>query len=268
MVDVTFPGAAFLKQAMQWLKGVVGPNEFATVNFHPDGISLLGLASPWDAESIIALLRIHRESFSLFLVDNDHSWSCSVDLDPLLDILESAGDDDFVGFFALDDNDDMPLRFKLTLEKPDGQRRDMEIQGLDPDPRLLDFDIKPREYIVKIAITTSIFLTTLQFFYSLDIETVCIFITDSKVTFIAGVEKKVLEKERNEYIIEFGDVEKEDDSPYVVLLRLEELRSLNDWIGRSNSVWIYPTYLGGPPACLSCTLDPIGEISYFFPSSS
>ncbi|KAL5796184.1 hypothetical protein ACOSQ2_001004 [Xanthoceras sorbifolium] len=171
---------------------------FVTPRFRIDDKSL---ASPWDAESIIALLRIHRESFSLFLVDNDHSWSCSVDLDPLLDILESAGDDDFVGFFALDDNDDMPLRFKLTLEKP-------------------------------------------------------------------GVEKKVLEKERNEYIIEFGDVEKEDDSPYVVLLRLEELRSLNDWIGRSNSVWIYPTYLGGPPACLSCTLDPIGEISYFFPSSS
>ncbi|KAL5796175.1 hypothetical protein ACOSQ2_000995 [Xanthoceras sorbifolium] len=131
----------------------------------------------------------------------DHSWSCSVDLDPLLDILDAAGDDDFVGFFALDDNDDMPLRFKLTLEKP-------------------------------------------------------------------GAEKKVLQIERNEYVIEFEDVEKEDDSPYVVLFRLKHLRSLNDSIERSNNVCIYPTYLGGPPACLSCTFDSIGEISYFFPPSS
>ncbi|KAH7577927.1 hypothetical protein JRO89_XS01G0317200 [Xanthoceras sorbifolium] len=251
---------------MKWLKRVVGPDEFFTVNFHPDGMSLL--ASPQDDESIIALLRINRESFSLFLVDSDHSWSCSVDLDPLLDILDAAGDDDFVGFFALDDNDDMPLRFKLTLEKPAGLRREMEIQGLNADLWLLDFDIKPREYIVKIAITTSIFLSTLQFFYSLDIETVCIFITDSKVTFTAGAEKKVLQIERNEYVIEFEDVEKEDDSPYVVLFRLKHLRSLNDSIERSNNVCIYPTYLGGPPACLSCTFDSIGEISYFFPPSS
>ncbi|KAL5859704.1 hypothetical protein ACOSQ4_001000 [Xanthoceras sorbifolium] len=143
---------------MKWLKRVVGPDEFFTVNFHPDGMSLL--ASPQDDESIIALLRINRESFSLFLVDSDHSWSCSVS------------------------------------------------------------------------------------------------------------EKKVLQIERNEYVIEFEDVEKEDDSPYVVLFILKHLRSLNDSIERSNNVCIYPTYLGGPPACLSCTFDSIGEISYFFPPSS
>ncbi|KAL5794884.1 hypothetical protein ACOSP7_003478 [Xanthoceras sorbifolium] len=41
--------------------------------------------------------------------------------------------------------------------------------------------------------------------------------------------------------------------------------SLLDLIWRSNSVWIYPPYVGGSPAGLSYSIDSIGEISYFFP---
>ncbi|KAL5798848.1 hypothetical protein ACOSQ2_003668 [Xanthoceras sorbifolium] len=209
VVDVTFPGAAFLKQTLSWLINVAGQSDTATVNFHRDGISLL--ASPPD-RSVITLVRINSESFSFFHVDNDPSWSCDVNLNRLRIFLNLAGDKDSVGIYALHFTT-QPFWVKLTFKKP-----------------------------------------------------------DSKVTFTAGVKKTVISRElliftslkrENEYIIE--RVVREDDSPSVVVFSLKHFRSMKDLIRRSNSVWIYLPYVGDSPAGLSFSVDPIGEISYFFP---
>ncbi|KAL5792402.1 hypothetical protein ACOSP7_000996 [Xanthoceras sorbifolium] len=261
MVDVTFPGAAFLKQTLSWLINVAGPSNTATVNFHRDGISLL--ASPPE-RSVITLVRIKKESFSFFHVDNDHSWSCDVNLNQLRRIfLNLAGDKDSVGIYAVHFTTP-PFWVKLTFKKPTpGEDTVVNIQVSEADAKLLDFDGKPSEYFVKIAITTPIFISSLQSFDSLEIGTVRIHITNSKVTFTVGVKKTVLSREENEYTIE--RVVPEDDSPSVVVFSLTHLRSLKDLIRRSNSVWIYPPYVGSSPAGLSFSIDPIGEISYFFP---
>ncbi|KAL5859714.1 hypothetical protein ACOSQ4_001010 [Xanthoceras sorbifolium] len=273
MVDVTFPGAAFLKQTLSWLINVAGPSNTATVNFHRDGISLL--ASPPE-RSVITLVRIKKESFSFFHVDNDHSWSCDVNLNQLRRIfLNLAGDKDSVGIYAVHFTTP-PFWVKLTFKKPNlepcifgfarrapGEDTVVNIQVSEADAKLLDFDGKPSEYFVKIAISTTIFISSLQSFDSLEIGTVRIHITNSKVTFTVGIKKTVLSREENEYTIE--RVVPEDDSPSVVVFSLTHLRSLKDLIRRSNSVWIYPPYVGSSPAGLSFSIDPIGEISYFFP---
>ncbi|KAL5859706.1 hypothetical protein ACOSQ4_001002 [Xanthoceras sorbifolium] len=270
MVDVTFPGADFLKQTLSWLINVAGPSNTATVKFHRDGISLL--ASPPD-RSVITLVRIKSESFRLFHVDNDYSWSCDVNLNRLRVFLNLAGDRDSVGIYAVHFTTP-PFWVKLTFKKPDLEpcifgfaRRDedrvVNIQVSAAGAKLLDFDGKPSEYFVKIAISTTIFISTLQSFDSLEIGTVRIHITNSKVTFTVRIKKTVLSREENEYTIE--RVVPEDDSPSVVVFSLKHLRSLKDLIRRSNSVWIYPPYVGSSPAGLSFSIDPIGEISYFFP---
>ncbi|KAH7577926.1 hypothetical protein JRO89_XS01G0317100 [Xanthoceras sorbifolium] len=199
MVDVTFPGADFLKQTLSWLRNVAGPSNTATVKFHRDGISLL--ASPPD-RSVITLVRIKSESFRLFHVDNDYSWSCDVNLNRLRVFLNLAGDKDSVGIYAAHFTTP-PFWVKLTFKKP-----------------------------------------------------VRIHITNSKVTFTVGIKKTVLSREENEYTIE--RVVPEDDSPSVVVFSLKHLRSLKDLIRRSNSVWIYPPYVGSSPAGLSFSIDPIG----------
>ncbi|KAL5863492.1 hypothetical protein ACOSQ3_001006 [Xanthoceras sorbifolium] len=260
MVDVTFPGADFLKQTLSWLRNVAGPSNTATVKFHRDGISLL--ASPPD-RSVITLVRIKSESFRLFHVDNDYSWSCDVNLNRLRVFLNLAGDKDSVGIYAAHFTTP-PFWVKLTFKKPaPDEDRVVNIQVSAAGAKLLDFDGKPSEYFVKIAISTTIFISTLQSFDSLEIGTVRIHITNSKVTFTVGIKKTVLSREENEYTIE--RVVPEDDSPSVVVFSLKHLRSLKDLIRRSNSVWIYPPYVGSSPAGLSFSIDPIGEISYFFP---